>query len=1158
MASASLSAVAGAILSPRLPHIALDRLITYLWDYLSTDHPSSSGEASKLQQLQNEWEALKDANWKLKTMQSEAKRLLKKDTQNVTVVRLLKKLNDVGYEIQDLESDLEYMELQRKVEDMNQAEADTCQPRGQKRWFSFPWANEKRRRLSSSESLKLPPDNMVDRISSLIKQINSIDSEMITQIKVDVLFNQILLNGIYDPWAKTNKRVTTSSTNERNIYGREDETKKLISLLLQEPNDSGSIFVVPILGMGGIGKTTLAQFAFDNAEIENYFDEKVWVFVSDSFDRLRITKEIVESLSTYATPMFPYGTTNLNLLETELKKRLTGKKKLLLVLDDVWSDEWQQLLAPLKLTKVESIKIIVTSRVQTVLAGLETGDRILLKRLYGDEYRSFFINCVFGNENPHNYSSALQNIGEQIMEKLKGSPLAIKTVGRLLGRNLTEEHWKHVLDSDLWEIGSDANDIMPALALTFHHLPEHLQLCFAFCSVFPKGHRINMNELIGMWIAHGYILESGTNSKTLEDIGEEYFEELKQLSLIEYKFQFKMHDLLHDLAQSVSQGEVCIYEGKSDKRISTNVRHLFVSGLVDLESVVRVSNSLRTLVLYGDDICSQVDLKALKRIRVLVVIDKNMQEFPEAVTHLKYLRYLDLSESSIKWVPKSLCRLYQLRVLRLPKLDATPSLFHSLINLRSFVSVSIVHSNNYQLMSVSPRANQYQMTREGGFRIAQLRNMNQLSGSLEIRGLENIENKEEARKANLKEKGLIKYLTLCWTHSVGDGCTLHDVQEEVFEGLQPHHNLKGLWIHGYMGSKAPSWLGTTPAALQMLTSIGLVGCRNWSRLLPSIGLLPFLEVLTLKEMENITIEGYDTATMIFPSLKFLQLIKLASVSFEEGMSSSSSSSSSSTMQSGGCKLFPLLETLIVNECDVVNGLPCWPVLAQLSKLHIRHSRGLDGQLPGCLKGHKSLTRLLIHGSKCETLLFDRGVMATLERLNDVTIEMCKELTSVDGLQVLPSLTSLRISYCHKLRWWWVEEKGTSEQQQQQQQQGVLLPKLSHLDIWHCGDLESLPACLPLLPSLETLWIKDCPKVRSLPEGGLPSSLRELLIKRCDRGLMERCQQELSPEWKISRSHFDELFCYRKPKEMNEESYSFEGCDYCKRHGEEWSRRWEYI
>ncbi|KAJ0976397.1 hypothetical protein J5N97_018362 [Dioscorea zingiberensis] len=736
---------------------SLDRLITFL----SRDHPSSSSwEASTKAKLQQ----LEYANQKLKTMQTEAKSLLKIDMQNKRVIDLHKKLKDFGYEIQDLESFMEYMELQRKVKEINQDEVGTSQSR------------EKRRRLSPSEE----DNKMVNMISRLIKQINMMDSDM-----------KDLLNRISGKnHLIQNKRMTTSSPNEKKIYGRYYETKKLIRVLkLEKPNINGNISIVPILGMGGIGKTRLAQFAFNNPEIENYFDKKVWVFVSDHFDLFRITKEIAESLSIDdATPKFPYDTTSLDLLESKIKSCLR-EKTFLLVLDDVWSDEWQRILDPLKLAKLKSIKVIVTGRNPTVLAGLETGDRFLLDRLYFNDYRSFFIDCVFGNENPDNYSSALQSIGEQIMEKLNGSPLALKTVGRLLKRNLTEENWKHVLDSDLWEIGSDANDIMPTLALSYHHLPEHLQMCFAFCSVFPEYYEIHKHELIGMWIAQGYVLEDGTNSKTLEDIGEEYFKELNQLSLIEVGEDLCiMHDLLHDLAESVSHGEVCYYEGKKGKRISRNVRHLCVCGPVDPESVQ--FSSLRTLVLYGDDICSQVDLKALNRIRVLTVIDKNMQEFPEAVTHLKHLRYLDFSKSSIKRVPESLCRLYQLRVLRLPKLDALPSLFHSLINLQTF------------WFFPEDVDNLYQVRREGGYTIAQLRNMNELTRRLKIRGLENIENREEAMKANLKEKGLIKYLTLCWEDSsVGAGFT-DVVQEEVFEGLQPHHNLKHLEIQGYIGSKS--------------------------------------------------------------------------------------------------------------------------------------------------------------------------------------------------------------------------------------------------------------------------------------------------------------------------------------------------------------------
>ncbi|KAH7653323.1 P-loop containing nucleoside triphosphate hydrolase protein [Dioscorea alata] len=447
------------------------------------------------------------------------------------------------------------------------------------------------------------------------------------EIKLEEWFDKIKLNGVYDPWEEhhltQNKRVTTSSTNERKLYGRDYEIEWLIEFL-KEPNVNGKISVVPIVGMGGIGKTTLAQFVFNNTEIENHFDKKVWICVSEHFDRLRITKEMVDSLLMDNTSSLSVlcGATNnnLDLLERELKRQLTAKK-FLLVLDDVWSDKWQQFIILLQSTQVEAAKIIVTCRDPKVLGSLDGGNRIVLEGLSDEDYWLFFVNCAFGNKNPDNYPRALHDLGRLIVMKLKGSPLAAKTVGRLLGRSLTKKHWKDVLESDMWKLETDAYDIMPALALSYYHLPQHLQLCFTFCSVFPKDYVYDMDNLISMWIAHGYIHECRSSSKTVEDIGEGYCHELIAMCFFEgYSRSFKMHDLMHDLAQSVSHGEICIYEGGKGKKISSNVRHLCAQSLID-PGLMCKSNNLRTLVLYRvGDMCAFLNHGAFKRIRVLICL----------------------------------------------------------------------------------------------------------------------------------------------------------------------------------------------------------------------------------------------------------------------------------------------------------------------------------------------------------------------------------------------------------------------------------------------------------------------------------------------------------------------------------------------------------
>ncbi|XP_039131282.1 disease resistance RPP13-like protein 4 isoform X2 [Dioscorea cayenensis subsp. rotundata] len=389
MASATLSALAGALLSP-LRDVSLEKLIDYLWDHLSSSpspSPSSDEAEKQQQQLKDSLKELEDAKLNVKAMQSRIMKLFEKHKQNERVVGLHNKLKDVGYDIQDLESEMEYMELERKVEEINNAdqEADTTTSRfSGKRSFPFRlptgFLSKKKRRLpASSQSSSLSTDDdIVRQVTSIIKQINSIESKLKDEIKLEEWFDQIKLNGVYDPREQhhftKNKRVTTSSTNERKIYGRNDEIQRLIRFL-RRSNANGNPSVVPIVGLGGMGKTALAQTVFNTIQIENHFDKKAWIYVSDNFDRVRITKEMVDIISPTDQRC---STTSLDLLERELKRHLAGRK-LLLVLDDVWSDEWQQLLAPLQSAQAQAIKIIVTCRDPKILGSVDKGDKIILE-----------------------------------------------------------------------------------------------------------------------------------------------------------------------------------------------------------------------------------------------------------------------------------------------------------------------------------------------------------------------------------------------------------------------------------------------------------------------------------------------------------------------------------------------------------------------------------------------------------------------------------------------------------------------------------------------------------------------------------------------------------------------------------------------------------
>lgn len=59
---------------------------------------------------------------------------------------------------------------------------------------------------------------------------------------------------------------------------RDKEKNSIIELIMDSKSDS--VTVVPIVGIGGIGKTALAQFVYNDRKVQNQFDHRIWVWVS--------------------------------------------------------------------------------------------------------------------------------------------------------------------------------------------------------------------------------------------------------------------------------------------------------------------------------------------------------------------------------------------------------------------------------------------------------------------------------------------------------------------------------------------------------------------------------------------------------------------------------------------------------------------------------------------------------------------------------------------------------------------------------------------------------------------------------------------------------------------------------------------------------------
>ena len=135
---------------------------------------------------------------------------------------------------------------------------------------------------------------------------------------------------------------STSLVNESRTYGRDKDKKEIVKLLLE--SGDAQLSVIPIVGMGGLGKTTLAQLVYKDDEVSRYFDLKAWVCVSEDFDIVRLTKEILYSITLETC----HDNNNLESLQGKLQEKLSGKK-FLLILDDVCNENyefWTELRKP--------------------------------------------------------------------------------------------------------------------------------------------------------------------------------------------------------------------------------------------------------------------------------------------------------------------------------------------------------------------------------------------------------------------------------------------------------------------------------------------------------------------------------------------------------------------------------------------------------------------------------------------------------------------------------------------------------------------------------------------------------------------------------------------------------------------------------------------
>ncbi|VAH52021.1 unnamed protein product [Triticum turgidum subsp. durum] len=885
--------------------------------------------------------------------------------------------------------------------------------------------------------------------------------------------------------------MTTSVPIESKVYGRDAERDKIIDMLIK--GGSSDLNVLPVVGSGGIGKTTLVRYVYHAKRIKDHFDLLIWVCVSTNFDVVGLTLQILD----HVCEDRPYEKkSSLNKLQEILQENIRNKR-FLLVMDDMWEEKdrsgWIKLLAPLKSNKVKGCMVLATTRTKSVAKMIGTMDEITLSGLDEKEFWLFFKACAFRNDNREHHPS-LQSIGKQIAKALKGFPLAAQSVGALLSTDVSYEHWTTVRDKWKSLQGYD-DDILPILKLSYDYLPVYLQRCFSYCSLYPEDYGFDGKELVHAWISQNFV-QCKDPTIRLEETGHEYLEKLVDLGFFQKDgSHYVMHDLMHVLAGMVSSNECATIDGLKSGAIRASVRHLSII-ITDYDKDEHVSNSsekfdkilqkvswqkLRTLMVFGrrtihllgslHTLCKEAKCLRLLRIHVpggdISYINSLLNP-----CHLRYIMAYGVYQKPA--FCQVLTRCYHLQVLNVGIFTGdrdVPTDMNNLVNLRHLIAHDKVHHAIYCVGKMtSLQELKFKVQNVGSFEIGQLQSMNELV-SLGASQLENVKTKEEARVAMLTHKEYLETLSLSWENS---SMSLQpEAAKDVLDGLQPHQNLKTLEITGYGGATSPTWLSSA-FSVTSLQILHLEECKEW-QILPTHG-MHSLRKLTLIRMLNLM-------ELSVPSLVELILIGMPKLEKCTG--------------SYGMELTSHLRVLTIKNCPQLNELtlfqsyssfdaeqkswfPSLSKLWALSELELMDLHVGRVSVPSL---EKLVLTKMPNLEFCSSLMTQGDQMGWPSSLRRITIHDCpclivphplppSALISEMSIRGVPGLAQMSINH----RWFTIESNELSVLDD-----SILafsnLGGIRLFQIRRCPNLISLSSeSFSQLIALETLCIHDCPNL----------------------------------------------------------------------------------
>ncbi|TVU14792.1 hypothetical protein EJB05_38285, partial [Eragrostis curvula] len=1057
---------------------------------------------------------------------------------NRQLARLLARLKELLYDADDVVDELDYYRLKHEVEG---ALNHTCSASDGAPNDTTDLARNSTSRKRAREDEELTHNTAANphpwdkaRFSNKIQQI----ARQLQHIRLEVNEIHSVSSANLNHYQNSTlyQRLKTSSLAPRKVYGREQEKDYIMRVM--RAGESDSLTVLPIVGIGGVGKTALAQLVYNDPTVENQY-ERAWVWVSDNFDKVIVTRDMLDFFSQEIHKRISNYAKLQEILKGHMKRH---PKKFLLILDDVWGNmdcyQWNELLDPLKSSPTKGNMIIMTTRNLFLAERIGTVKPMKLDALNnydsnsdGDDHVwSLFKAAALGADR-YRGNQNLEKVGRQIVEKLAGNPLAVETAGNVLRKqHCSVDHWNNILKNEDWKSLQHSRGIMQSLKLSYDQLPYKLQQCFLYCSIFPYNYEFLAEDLIAVWISQGFV--RGNNSSDIEETGRGYLTELvgsgffEQVDTEGNQICVMVPALMHDFAKLVSRKECAVIDSMECNELLPTTRHLSI--LTDfayhyedhpqkiqrnerfeekLRSVVTPARKLRTLLLIGKCDCFflrsfQHIFEKEKYLRMLQIsspyasFDDDFLPSLVNSTHLRYLKVKIKGNGEALHIPQS--KFYHLEVLDAGN-SAICNDMNSLVSMRRlFVKKGAQCSITGVDETNSPQESHNSTDQHFGcFEIRRLQSMNKLV-HLGIFQLGNVNTTEADGVKVLRDKQHLEKLQLSWDYTVlvdeydsdfnqisdsnniPSSSNFADTEIDVLEGLEPHHNLKYLQISGYRGATSPSWLASSVTNLRALH---LKDCGEW-QILPSLESLPFLIKLKLENMKKVI-------ELSIPSLEVLVLFNLPKLELCSCNSVMDLSSSLRILKISRChalKSFPLFES-----CEKFNiEQKSW--LCRLDELTIHGCSQLkiSNHLPPSstvseLRIRDVLEIPNIHGSpdkRLEVYSYSEAAMSDDKWFAYHNLRMLTELCisapgrvyiSFQGFRQLINLKDLQIKWCSEILSSHVVQDPTDEYMAAANDSA--LPSLRRLSVSSCGIMGKwMSVLLRHVKAVEEFSLFDCRQI----------------------------------------------------------------------------------